>query len=778
MESIYPPGPQSVPQDLTSATSAYRKHAWLAVFGLLLFVLVYFALAAWFSWGAYQIISETMAGMRRPLSGYLIGGCSAFLAIFMVKALFFVKHSGEIDDHEVTAESEPKLFQFLHQLADEAGAPRPHRVFLSPRVNACVFYDLSILNFFFSSKKNLEIGLPLVNSLTLGELKAVLAHEFGHFAQRTMAVGRWVYIAQQIAGHIIAKRDFLDRTLQFISRIDIRIAWIGWIMSLIVWSLRAVMDAVFSIVVIAQRALSREMEFQADLVAVSLTGSDALVHALYKLQAADDAWERSLQFVNSELAAGRAVEDIFSVQIKITEKMRQILDDPNYGKVNKLPEENVEQYRVFKDQLAHPPKMWATHPENNEREENAKRVYIAAPIDENSAWKLFVDSKRMRLGISAEMLKEIECKQNHMEDTFKNLDEYYSYRFLNPTYKGSYLGRDLTRYTANADELFDSANDESAEELLQKTYPKELKKDLKLLRDLQEEYHSLCALRDGFLKASGGVIKHNGKEYKRKQLKSVIAVVKRRLDSVEKRVIAHDKLCRTAHLKAAEKLGSQWPAYLKGLIHVLHYAEHSLAEVNDMRGLLNNVVNVALADGKVSSRELKKVIHTGIEVCEVLSEAYGIAKDVELDTSLLKRLNIQSWQENLGEFTLPQPNGENINEWMEAVDSWFDALSNALSRLRTESLEQLLLSESYVGHKYQQASETAMPHGVSRVPESYIVLLPGEERELQTKLGLWDRFQTAEGILGAFSRFAVAGTIIGTVLWYSFKVIVFGDTVL
>lgn len=777
MESIYPPGPQSVPQDLTAATSSYRKHAWLAVFGLLLFVIVYFALAAWFSWGAYQIISETVAGLRSPLSGYLIGGCSAFLAIFMIKALFFVKHSGEIDDHEVTAESEPKLFQFLHQLADEAGAPRPHRVFLSPRVNACVFYDLSILNFFFSSKKNLEIGLPLVNSLTLGELKAVLAHEFGHFAQKTMAVGRWVYIAQQIAGHIIAKRDFLDSTLQFISRIDIRIAWIGWIMSLIVWSLRAVMDAVFSIVVIAQRALSREMEFQADLVAVSLTGSDALVHALYKLQAADDAWDRSLQFVNSELAAQRSVEDIFSVQTKITEKMRQILDDPSYGKVEQLPQENVAQHRVFKDQLAHPPKMWATHPENNEREENAKRVYISAPIDDKSAWELFIDPQKMRVDISADMLKEIECKQSHMEDTFKNLDSYYNFRFLNPGYKGSYLGRDLTRHTANADELFDLSEESSAQDLLTKIYPKELKADLKKLRDLQEEYHTLCALRDGFLKAEGGVIKHNGKEYKRKQLKSLIAVSKGKLDKVEKRILSHDKLCRTAHLKAAKKLGKEWASYLQGLIHVLHYAEHTLAEVNDMRGLLNNVVNVALADGKVSSRELKKVIHTGIDVCEVLGEAYASAKDVQLDASLLKRLNIQSWQESLGDFGLPHPDGENINQWMEAVDSWFDALSQALSTLRTETLEQLLLTESYVGHKYQQASDVDMPHGVSQVPQGYVVLLPGEERKLQTKLGLWDRFQTADGILGALSRFVVAGGIIGTVLWYSFKVVLLGDTV-
>ena len=35
-------------------------------------------------------------------------------------------------------------------------------MFLSNRVNAAVFYDLSLLNLIFPSKKNLEIGLPLV----------------------------------------------------------------------------------------------------------------------------------------------------------------------------------------------------------------------------------------------------------------------------------------------------------------------------------------------------------------------------------------------------------------------------------------------------------------------------------------------------------------------------------------------------------------------------------------------------------------------------------------
>ena len=130
----------------------------------------------------------------------------------------------------MTREQEPRLFAFLDRLADDTGAPRPNRVFVSTRVNAAVFYDVSLLNLLFPTKKNLEIGLGLVNALNLSEFKAVLAHEFGHFAQRSMAVGRWVYVAQQVTGHLVARRDWFDELLAAIGRLDIRVIWVAWIL--------------------------------------------------------------------------------------------------------------------------------------------------------------------------------------------------------------------------------------------------------------------------------------------------------------------------------------------------------------------------------------------------------------------------------------------------------------------------------------------------------------------------------------------------------------------
>ncbi len=164
MENLYPAGPASLSDDLMQATPVYKRRPWITFSSLILFIILYASLTSWFIWKAYTLISNAMAGGSDSLFGYGFGIAAAFLALFLVKALFFVKQDGETNDMEITKEQEPKLFDFLYTLADEAGAPRPHRVFLSSRVNAAVFYNLTLLNLIFPSKKNLEIGLPLVNS--------------------------------------------------------------------------------------------------------------------------------------------------------------------------------------------------------------------------------------------------------------------------------------------------------------------------------------------------------------------------------------------------------------------------------------------------------------------------------------------------------------------------------------------------------------------------------------------------------------------------------------
>jgi Zn-dependent protease with chaperone function len=765
MDHVYPAGPAAVPADLTKPTAAYRHRAWLAMGGLALFVVLYIALTGWFTWTAYRLLSSAFNG-GDAFVGVVMGTAAAFLAVFMWKAVFFIQHRYEIDDIEVTAGQQPRLFAFINRLADEAGAPRAHRVFLTPHVNAAVFYDLSILNLLFPSRKNLKIGLGLVNALTLGEMKAVLAHEFGHFAQRSMAVGRWVYIAQQIAGHIIAKRDALDSFLRRLSRFDLRIAWVGWLLSLIIWSIRSLMETVFRVVVLAQRALSREMELQADLVAVSLTGSDALIHALHRLHAADEAWDRALNFAGSEAGAGRLVQDLFEVQRHITGKLRDIFDDPGYGNVAPLPPERPHEHRVFKTELAQPPRMWSTHPANSEREQNAKRTYIAAPIDERSAWELFDAVPALKTEMSAHVVRSEKAEIVPIEASLQKLDEQFNRAYLNRAYRGAYLGRSLTRHVKQPGELYNPPlkPDLIAGEL-GALYPESLAEELECLRSLEEEKGSLQALRDGFLTAPGGIIRHRGRELKRKDLQAAIDEVEDELTQARDKVVAHDRRCRSAHLAAAARLGKGWDTYLKGLLDCLHYAEHSEANLRDAQGALGNVFAVVTADGRVSGRELKRLIQSCAEAYKVLRQVHlDETSQVTLDRTLLRRMEVESWAKVLGEFNLPPPDESNIDEWLKVIDSWINSAASAMAGLRHASLEQLLLAESQVARFTRENMTPGAAPEATRVPAQYSLLLPGGERKRQKKLDLWDRFHVADGIVPTIARLTVACGIVAAVL--------------
>lgn len=750
---------------LAKPTSAYKLRAWLAMGGLLVFVVLYFALAGWFALTAWRLTFGAGIGTKDATLGWIIGACAAFLAVFMLKAVLFVKHGRTDDSIEIKPDEQPELFRFLHRLADKAGAPRPHKVVISPRVNAAVFYDLSILNLVLPSKKNLEIGLGLVNALTLGEFRAVLAHEFGHFAQRAMAVGRWVYIAQQIAGHLVARRDKLDEFLGGLSRFDVRIAWVGWILSLIVWSIRSLVDSVFQLVLLMQRALSREMELNADLVAVSLTGSDALIHALYRLEAADDAWGRAVNFVLNEKGKGRVVRDVFEIQTQVVAHMGQLLGDREYGRVptRGAPSEPA-QHRVFKAELAQPPQMWASHPFNHEREANAKRHYVAAMIDERPAWALFEHAQALRESVTAKLLGETPAEATPHADPLGVLGQQFGREFFNPRYRGVYFGRSIVRHARTADALCGEPPAAVDVAALAALYPASLANDMEQLRTLQKEKVQLDGLIQGRVQPPGGVIQHRGKVLKRGGLALALRQVERDLERVRERLQTHDAQCRGLHRAAAAQLGRGWDDYLRGLLEALHFADHTEDNLRDLQGLLSNTVSVVTATRKVNKKGIARTVRDGNALRDALAQVYADAAGVRLDATLAERLGAATWSEALGELKLPGVATENVGDWLNAVDSWIDHAAGACGALRSNALELLLITEAEIAAHLRHGTTPEAAPAASHVPPGYATLAPGAERKRQTRLDWWSRFQTADGVVPATARVAVAGGIVAAVL--------------
>jgi len=768
LDSLYPAGPSAVPAQLTAPSSAYRRHAWLAVGGLLAFAGAYFALMGWFGWTAFRMLRNLMSGEGgSTFINIIVGVCALFLAVFMAKGLVFLKRGQASKDMELKPADQPELFAFLHRLADEAGAPRPKRVYLSPRVNAGVFYDLSLVNLLFPSRKNLDIGLALVNALNLTEFKAVLGHEFGHFAQRTMAVGRWVYVAHQIATQLVARRDALDGFLAGLSRTDVRVAWIGWTLSLIIWAIRSLVDTAFSIVSLSERALSREMEYQADLVAASLAGSDALVHALHRLGAADVAWDRTIAFAARQYEAGHPVADLFAVQTRMLANLRRVSPDPMYAEPPQLPEHEREAHRLFRSDMVRVPQMWSTHPANADRESNLKRRYVAAVIDERPAMLLFRDADALKQKISQSLLREVPAAFADEAETLERLDAEFKVLAMHQRYQGTYLRRSFLRNVASPAELFvgtlESLTDAQLRERIAALYAPAHGQALQQLQRLEEERATLEAARKGYLRASGNRVHWRNQVLSTKRLGPAIATMDAEIAPLQQAVFKHDQECRSLHRLAARRNGAGWEALLEGQLAVLHFCEHVEADLRDVYGVYVNTMHVVTADNRVSAKELRRLIAAANQVQRTLAAIYDHARVCVVDETVIKQGG-KPLGEALGEFGLGQASEQNINSWVKHVGAWVEHTCGVLSHLRSTTLEALLANEDAVVERLGSSEVAPAAPAPSHVPRDYPLLLPGQERKLQTKLGLWDRFQTADGWVARVARGSIAAAIVIGVL--------------
>jgi Zn-dependent protease with chaperone function len=77
----------------------------------------------------------------------------------------------------VTPDNAPRLFTLVEDVAKATSQEPPEEVYLLNEVNAWVSHRGGTMG--VGSRRVMGVGLPLVNSLSPAELRAVIAHEFG-----------------------------------------------------------------------------------------------------------------------------------------------------------------------------------------------------------------------------------------------------------------------------------------------------------------------------------------------------------------------------------------------------------------------------------------------------------------------------------------------------------------------------------------------------------------------------------------------------------------------
>lgn len=267
----YLKSPVNVSKELTGLTSSYQLKAFLAILAILVFFILYTAMVVALGYLVYYAFSYNIVTANRLTILMKIGAIAGavMLFVFTLKFVFNLKNHKPDNRIKLVKEEHPNLWGFVDQICKETGAPKPKSIFVDPDVNAYVSYTNMWLSLFLPVKKELTIGLGLVSCLNLSEFKAVISHEFGHFAQSSMKIGSYIMSANTIIHDMIFSRDRWDELLDQWKASDIRLSAAAWVITPVIWLIRQILKLFYQFLNIMYSSLSREMEFNADKVAIS-----------------------------------------------------------------------------------------------------------------------------------------------------------------------------------------------------------------------------------------------------------------------------------------------------------------------------------------------------------------------------------------------------------------------------------------------------------------------------------------------------------------------------
>lgn len=155
----------------------------------------------------------------------------------------------------------PELFAMIREIRSRVGVGEIEQVLLVPDLNAAVV-EVPRFGGLLGWRRYLLIGLPLMLTHSVEELRAVLAHEVGHLSGRHGRIGAWIWRVRASWGRLLesiaARRDPIAR------------------------GLTRMFDWYVSRLMVVTLVQARMQEFAADQLSVELTNPQTAARALLR----------------------------------------------------------------------------------------------------------------------------------------------------------------------------------------------------------------------------------------------------------------------------------------------------------------------------------------------------------------------------------------------------------------------------------------------------------------------------------------------------------------
>lgn len=473
----YPPSPVSVDAAKLQPSPAFRKQVAGVITSIMLFLIVYLLLVA-ASIGLAVVccfigikIIVTIPKFITIILGLGLVAVGVSVIFFLIKFIFAVAKNENPNRIEITANDQPELFEFIRKLSEETKTPFPKKIFLSPDVNACVFYNSSFWSMFFPVRKNLEIGLGLVNSINISELKAVIAHEFGHFSQRSMKLGVFTYNVNRIIYNMLYENNSYTSFLNAWGNLHGVLSICAMITVKIAEGIQYILRAMYKLVNKNYLALSREMEFHADAVAASAAGGNNVVSGLSRIEVAAGCYNTALNKAGEYLKQKKVIKNMFEGHFAI---YKELAAKHKLPVINGLPEISFAFIDSFSTSRINYKDQWASHPELKERKQHLDLLEMDVEADEASAWSVFRNKESLQESLTVQLYQQVpETAEMQLVDA-QNFNENYQQELeqydLPEDYKGFYDRRYIETADWNFDELKQKTSCYTFEELFNESH--------------------------------------------------------------------------------------------------------------------------------------------------------------------------------------------------------------------------------------------------------------------------------------------------------------------
>jgi Zn-dependent protease with chaperone function len=688
----FPPAPQQV-QPIKPG-SEFRKAVAKVAASIIFFLFVYIVLMV----GAVLLAVACFYGgvfLMAALTNWLgiIGGVGLMavgvsVVFFLIKFIFATSKNEDPARIRIYEKDEPQLFAFLRQLAKDTHTKFPKKTFISPGVNACVFYNSSFWSMFFPVRKNLEIGLGLVNSINLSEFKAIMAHEFGHFSQQSMKLGSFTYNVNRIIYNMLFQNDSYTKFLS---------GWgqVHWILSLfasitvaIATAIQNILKSVYTLINKHYMGLSRQMEYNADAIAASVAGGNNLVSSLYRFDLCDSSFNTALNKADEFLKENKISGNIYTDHRNVFEFLAAEFHVPV---VNGLPQvsdgfmESFGKSRInYKDQ-------WASHPTTQERAAELAKLNMDVAPDTQPAWSIFSNTLQLQTHTTKHIYRDIQGAEQMqvfepelLSDKLKTETEKYK---LPGVYKKFYDGRIVDMSEWDFMEIQSGSHDSCLADILTDEnicLPE-------LIRSNESDLVIMQAIAEKNIDVKS--FDFDGKKYDRSeaaviidQLSSEITHQKKELETLDKRM--YRLLC---HRALGEGFGN---VKLNDLVN--NYRKLAIEEA-DFTVLHKSIVEVIAPfyQGGLSVEAVNDRVHTlRYELEKQLKGRLMGIKRHELLSSFLSPELVSKIENYVAKNYYYFQDGQFHNEDLEAIHSICSEVGDALSEMRFSSYKKMLQEQA------------------------------------------------------------------------------------